>query len=413
MAPRKSQPRGAQVTSNGPANHTDVDYESVPPFFNTTFSTHRVSPLYIGPQGLTTARLEHLAHRLRDTLVGDVVRGIQVGLEAADTPMGQVGPLRAVTIRWFHAQSILGEAAVDQGSEEAWNKFSGEQGRGLWIEICHENATYVALLLPGFSSSADDAAAQQPAWVVQPSNADVDKSQFTHLPLLLLRMPQALKAVIGEWLSTTFDCHVGKLTLGTKTLINVWEGWIRTSGLPSKGPDFVLTISFNAPTTERQSAVPSDSDGELGEDNDSVEPGLKSLEITISPSDLRRFLRAGQEGGAHERTTSAAWTIDLRERRRIAGENMDDGWGWRTSEDAPKHPFTEALARYLDHHLALDLFHPGVRVVQISCGAFVLAQSRLKIVKLGDVTSDLARAAWMFVAQLGARIRGDALPAVV
>ncbi|KND89571.1 hypothetical protein TOPH_05661 [Tolypocladium ophioglossoides CBS 100239] len=412
MAPRKSQAQSAPVASNGSSNHADADDEIVPPFFNTTFSTHRVSPLYIGPQGLTTARLEHLAHRLRDTLVGDVVRGIQVGLEAADTPMGQVGPLRAVTIRWFHAQSILGEAAVDEDSERAWDKFSGEQGRCLWIEIRDENAAYVALLLPGFSSPMDDAAAQQPAWAMQSSNADVDKSQFAHLPLLLLRMPQALKTVIGGWLSTTFDCHVGKLTLGTKTLINVWESWIRTSGLPNKGPGFVLTVSFNAPATERRSSAASDSDGGLGEGDGSAQPGLKSLEITISPSDLRRFLRAGEEDGAHERTTSDAWTNDVRERRRLAGGNADDGWGWRTSEDAPKHPFTEALARYLDHHLALNLFHPGVRVVQISCGAFVLAQSRLKIVKLGDVTSDLTRAAWMFVTQLGARIRGD-LPAVV
>ncbi|POR39048.1 Uncharacterized protein TPAR_00750 [Tolypocladium paradoxum] len=403
MTPRDSQARGA---TNGSSNHSDADDESVPPFFNTTFSTHRVSPLYVGPRGLTTARLEQLAHRLRDTLVGDVVRGIQVGLEATDTPMGQVGPLRAVAIRWFHAQSILGDAPADDGSEEGWHKFSGEQGRGLWMEICHENATYVALLLPGLSSSADDGAAQQPTWAVQPSNTDVDKSQFAHLPLLLLRMPQALKTVIGEWLSTAFDCRVSKLALGTKTLIDVWEGWIRTSGLPSKGPDFVLTVSFNAPATE---SAASDSDGGLGESNQSGEPGLRSLEITIAPADLRRFLRAG-EAGARESTASDAWTSDPRQRRRLAGGNADDGWGWRTSEDAPKHPFTEALARYLHHHLALDLFHPGARVVQISCGAFVLAQSRLKIVKLGHVTSDLARAAWMFVAQLGARIRDDALP---
>lgn len=413
MAPRKSQARGAPVAPNGSSNHTDADDDIVPPFFNTTFSTHRVSPLYVGPQGLTTARLEHLAHRLRDTLVGDVVRGIQVGLEATDTPMGQVGPLRAVTIRWFHAQSILGAALADEGSEEARNRFSGGQGRGLWIEIRHENATYVALLLPGSSRHADDAAPQQPAWATQPGNADIDKSQFTHLPLLLLRMPQALKTVIGEWLSTTFDCRVSRLTLGTKTLVNVWEGWIRTSGLPSKGPDFALTLSFNAPAAERRGSAASDSDGELGEGNDSAGPGLKSLEITISPSDLRRFLRAGEEAGTDERNASDAWTNDPRERRRLAGGNADDGWGWRTSGDGPKHPFTDALARYLDHHLALNLFHPGVRVVQISCGAFVLAQSRLKIVKLGDVTSDLARAAWMFVTELGARVRDDALLTVV
>lgn len=373
--------------------------EHLPPFFNTTFSTHRVSPLYIGRPGLTTARLDTLAHRLRDTLVGDVVRGIQVGLEAADTPTGQVGPLRAVTIQWFRPQSVLGEASSQdhvQGGAEDGRQLSEEQERGLWIEIRHENAVYVALLLPVSSSDGR-------------GTADVDKAQFVHLPLLLLRMPQSLKSVIGEWLSTTFDCRVSKLNLGTKTLVKVWEGWISTAGLPNKGPDFVLTVCFNVPRRDGLSSPTPDSDLEADESNDSVEAGLWALEIAISPSDLGRFLRAGQAEGPHGRAAAASWDTDPRERRRLAGGKADDGWAWRAGEEPPKQPFTEALGRYLDHHLALKLFHPGVRVVQISCGAFVLAQSRLKIVKLGDVTGHLARAAWMFMTQLGARIRDDAL----
>lgn len=221
-------------------------------------------------------------------------------------------------------------------------------------------------------------------------------------------MPQALKVVISEWLSSAFDCHVSKLVLGTKTLVNVWEGWIQARGLPNKGPDFVLTLSFNAPLSDTQNTI-ADSD----DDADSKEePGLRTLEITISPSDLRRFVRAGEEDGPYRPSTTNTWANDARECRRLAGRHADDGWAWRSLDRPPNHPFTEALARYLDHHLALNLFHPGVRVVQISCGAFVLAQSRLKVVKLGDVTADLASAAWMFVTQLGARLQEDGLAAV-
>ncbi|PHH92453.1 hypothetical protein CDD83_7306 [Cordyceps sp. RAO-2017] len=115
-------------------------------------------------------------------------------------------------------------------------------------------------------------------------------------------MPQALKAVICDWLSTTFDCRVSKIMLGTKTLISVWESWISAAGIPSKGPDFILTITFNAPVPCRSFAVP-----DAGPNLDEVdEPGLRSLEITIASSDLGRFLHAGQAEGWLEATQMTA-----------------------------------------------------------------------------------------------------------
>lgn len=389
MAPRKSP---AHAPNGSPALDATQD---APPFFNTTFSTHRVSPLYVGPQGLTTSRLERLARRLRDTLVGDVVRGIQVGLESTETPIGQVGPLRTVKIRRFQPQTILGEP-LPLDSEQDSDKVDS----GLWIEICHESAAYAALLLPRFAGSTDS---HHPSWAANLTNtkgqAELDQQQFIDLPLLLLRMPQGLKTIIGEWLSTTFDCRVNKLTLGTKTLIGVWEGWISSAGIPNKGSDFVITLAFNIPVRETGDAA-SNPDPEVESDT----PGLRTLDITISPSDLGRFLRTGEMDDSRRGTIAAPWERDPRERRRLAGGNADDGWAWRHGEERPKHPFTEALAQYVDHHLAMNLFHPSVGVVQISCGAFVLAQSRLKVVKVGEMTPDLARAAWMFVTQLGARV---------
>lgn len=400
--------------SESPSIQNGSDSEVLPPFFNTTFSTHRVSPLYVGPQELNQARLDQLAHRLRDTLVGDVIRGIQIGLESIETPTGQVGPLRYVKFRWFHPSDVLGDRDVlDDAPARARGGADNDTDRGLWVEIRHENATYVALLLPGYSNASQTSGAKASDWTMRPGQSApgeaVERDRFLHLPLLLLRMPQPLKNVIGEWLSSTFDCRVSKVSLGTKTLVNVWEGWIETIGLSNKGPDFVVTLSFNAPLTDNDGMLSSDSD----EDNDNdYEPGLRTANVAISPQDLRRFLRTGESLPPERNTASALWQRDARERRRLAGANADDGWGWRSASTGD-HPFTEAFGRYLEHHLALNLFHPSVRVIQISCGGFVLAQSRLKILRIGDLTDDLSRAAWMFATQLGGRIKGDELPSVI
>lgn len=428
MARQKTQmarpaPAQRSQTENQQRGHesaAEAGEVAIPQFFNTTFSTHRVSPLFIGAQKLDQTRLDRLAHRLRDTLVGDVVRGVQIGLEATDTPMGQVGPLRAVTFRWFQATDVLGDK-----SSENWSELPDEQKKGLWIEMRHENAAYVALLLPGFARSHQGSSINTPAanlWNMgfdTPDISEADGGQFLRLPLLLLRMPQALKAVIGEWLSTTFDCRVTKLNLGTRTLVGVLEGWIQHTGLPRADSDLVLTLAFNAPVTDPGREALLRLGGDSDEDETEVEatePGLRSMEISISASDLRRFLRAGKALQKSKQTTSntgqdtALWERDDRERRRLAGSHIDDGWGWLKNKDGSEYPLMEALASHLNQHVALNLFHPSVRVIQVSCGGFVLSQSRIKIVKSGDVTDDLSRAAWMFVTLLGERVQSDAVP---
>ena len=420
--------------SEQPSSIAETPEADLPPFFNTTFSTHRVSPLYIGPRQLDTARLDELAGRLRDTLVGDVVRGVQISLEATETPVGQVGPLRAVQIQWFRAGDVLGDEApkpmprgARKGKQRAGRSdtVSDASQQGLWIHVRHENAAYNALLLP--SAGKEGPTTKATGWAVQPLGTNgrtrPDEKHFIHLPLLLLRMPQALKGVISEWLATNFDCRVGRVVLGTRTLVNVWEAWVRDMGLSSKGPDFVVTLAFHLPAEARVDQAGSDSEDDLNKEEEDeeahpAEPGLRSIDVTINPQDLRRFVRAGASlPPARKPTTTPSWTSDPRERRRLAGGNTDDGWTWRSADDfspAEEQPFTEALGRYLAHHLALDMFHPGVRIVQISCGGFVLAQSRLKIVRIGgdEVGEELSRAAWMFVTQLGERVAGQALPAI-
>lgn len=425
MARRKAQASRTSQDVEALAQTTSQDGEDgdLPGFFNTTFSTHRASPLYVGSEGLGTIRLNRLARSLRDTLVGDVVRGIQVGLEATDTPMGQVGPLRSVQIRWFQTSSVFGvassaeEANRDSHAEEPTKNStstSNTHWRGLWIEIRHENAAYMGILLPGLSETSGAHVNSAQDWTMQPEgghkSVDNHPDHFINLPLLLLRMPLPLKNIVSEWLSTTFDCRVSKVTLGTKTIVNIWEAWVQATGLPARGPDFVVTLAFNAPLSESDQR---DIDAELDPIGKQAEPGLRSVDITISPEDLRRFVQAGTTLRPQNRQNSGSWVADVRERRKLAGGNSEDGWSWRDDKDGqdpPKFPFTEALGRYLDHHLALNLFHPSVRVTQISCAGFVLGQSRLKILSLGEVSPELGKATWMFITRLGDRVQSQELP---
>ena len=160
------------------AGRSGADEEVLPPFFNTTFSTHRVSPLYVGKQDLTTPRLKQLAHRLRDTLVGDVVRGVHIGVESTVTPAGQVGSLESVKIRWFHAQKLLsrepsfteqdGSTGLAASVMRQWNRLPEAQKMGLWVEVKHENACYVALLLPGHVGTVEGRADGANDWVMHP-----------------------------------------------------------------------------------------------------------------------------------------------------------------------------------------------------------------------------------------------------
>lgn len=396
-----------------------------PPFFNTTFSTHRVSPLHVGAGGqLSDARLELLSRRLRDLLVGDVVRGVQISLESTETAAGrQLGALQSVRIRWFEASDVLGGGGGEPNNDARRGAMAAGQGRGLWIEIRHETAAYVALLLPGFGQgTTSTTTAAPPNFSMQQATGNnhaaaataPNKSHFLDLPLMLMRMPLPLKNILGEWLSTTFDCHVSRLNLGTKTIVGAWEDWIELPGLLDRSSDVTVTLAFNAPLPD-----PDHDDGtnEPGDVDMLEAAGLRSIDVTVSARDLRKFVRAGAALPPSETAPKTAAAIsDPRERRRLAGPNTDDGWAWLSAgnnSSIPKQPFTNALARYLEHHLALNLFHPSVRVAQLSCGGYTLAQGKLKMLHRGDGVDDVAsQAAWMFVTKLGERISGGALPSI-
>lgn len=380
------------------------------PFYNTTFSAHRVSPLYLGGPGqpLDARRLQTLAQRLRDVLVGDVVRGVEVGLsQDEDGVMGRAGALEVVEIRWVGVEGVLG---LEEGT--------GAGRDMLFVGLRYEAAVCTALLVPwlGEEEEIRDAAAGG----FGRGGEEVDESQFMVMPLLLMRMPAPLKAVVADFLATSFDCRVSPLRLGTRSMVQGWEAWIEMVGLPTKGPlakDVVLSLGFYVPPEEEEA------DKDDTEDEGDQQLGLKSIEVFIPAAELRRFADAGRIPSKPQAGPEATWEDDIRKRRKLAGRMYEEGWEWRKTTDADedpavRQPFTEALGRYINQHLGLNLFHPGVRITKMACGGFVMSESRLKIfapADLGDAaaggapSSGQRKAVWELLRDLVHKARGQDL----
>ncbi|KAI1163779.1 kinetochore complex Sim4 subunit Fta1-domain-containing protein [Nemania serpens] len=282
---------------------------------------------------------------------------------------------------------------------------------------------------------------------------------FAHYPLLLTRMPAALKTALLDFLSRTFDCRVGPLRLGTRTLVRSWERWIEESGVGrgrGMNRDVALTLGFHLePPTVPPAAswIRPTSDVELTgggraedrrggagerEKEKEISPhkekqkqlGLKTIDVVVPADEVRRFLRVGKKNdnntsdsgvdGGRGRGKGVKRPADatrreeeeeeerLRRRRRLGGGRDEEGWWWReirgrghtardqdqdsdiavddrtgtetgTGTDTFPQPFTNALATYLSHHLALDIYHPGVRVLRVVCDAFALSEGRMKV----------------------------------
>lgn len=425
-------------TANSPTpSETDVHIEPLqppPPFYNVSFSTHRASPLYIGKDALSPARLEQLASRLRDTLVGDVVRGVQVGLDGSDASLGRAGSLERVAIRWFDVPAMLGLEGTDDDDDDGGDARSRRKGSegdtrsggnvqadhkrtsGICIEMRYENALCVAILLPELGGDRGEpqnggsgalqgpfkkgVASGMPGLLDAPGTREKD-GEFLRLPLLLMRMPTSLKPFIVDFVSRTFDCRISPLRLGTKSLVQSWERWVDEAGLPSRGPlakDVVLTLGFSVPREDS-----TDSTGDDNNNNHTAADtiGLRSLDVIIPAGDLEKFAREGGSSleaaatGAKRKRLLQGWEDNPRKRNELAGGTSEEGWGWRSASEesaSPGRSVIEALALYLNQHLALDLFHPGVRISRIACGGFGLAETRLKVSSLGAEVSGASEA---------------------
>lgn len=365
------------ASQNPKSKGNEVPY----PLYNTTYTLHRLSPLYHGTAPLLDdATLAQHARRFRDILKGDVLRGVRVGIGGNDEGLGRAGVLQ--DCRW----TLL-------GNERAWAEQDGGGGvyeaddvrvdeiAGVLAEIQYEKSTYTAVMLR--------------SW--QEKEAVTDEG-FTHLPLLMTRMPAPLRETFLDYLSTTFDTRPSPIKLSSAFLTSSLENYLQdlTSGgdrlqsstnLTTIVKDIQLTLVFSPP----------------------VAPSLKSLEITISQDDILRFITRGKKLVQHQQTPED--TTLLRKRKFSSIENQDL---------ARLGPFTAALSRYTNAHLAMPLTHSDISISKIACGIFVLgAEGKVKIFAPHNVSgvdggedrlSPGRKAVERFVAGLVGRKLGEKMP---
>ncbi|KAK7955955.1 uncharacterized protein PG986_005177 [Apiospora aurea] len=459
------------------------DGNPLPTLFNSTFALYRVSPLYLGQDRLDRTRLQTLSKRLRDTLVGDVVRGVQVGLAGSsseDATLGRAGALGGVEWRWVPLRKLLprrsgggsqgqarrrrereGSAELGSREEDADDNNENSESdddeerntdaRALSVELRYENNTFAACLLPRLykddsSDGAETAAAATSQWSTHneaSTNLVADQKQFLHLPLLLLRMPTPLRSVLNDFLARTFDVRIRPLRLGTRPLVSSWASWHTNAGVSGSGrglvKDVVLSLGFHVleePTEATKQQQKDSSEGvdatkNSGNNHNTTSKttttkslGLKAIDIIVPAEEVRRFIRAGQQAiqdrddetasGNNRRKgkrkageqPSSEKTMSPSRRRKLAGGKDDEGWEWRQVQDEEMHePFTEALGLYLVRHLALNMFHPSVRILRIACEGFVLSEGgRIKVFM--PPAEDGSKSAWKLLDGLVERARG-------
>ncbi|KAL1607957.1 hypothetical protein SLS60_002896 [Paraconiothyrium brasiliense] len=287
----------------------------VPPYplYGRSYLLYRVSPLHHGDAPLLTDRtlITH-AKRLREQLKGDNVRGVEVDFAGTEDALPNLGPLQECNWdmigdedAWIDRHRQL----VDPDASQLTTVVSGEQARGIQVTLDYEKQSYNALLL------------RDPTLTTSPNG-------FTSLPLLLVKMPSAIRDIFVNYMRTAFDAHVVPLRLSSAFVTSSLETFFRhlsastsTQSVQDVIRQLQVQLSFPQATTL-----------------------LRHLDVTIPGRDVPGFLDRG-----------------------------------KLLRDAKGRPFTAAFAAYMKKHLALDIFHPKVQVSRISCASFVLATDRLKL----------------------------------
>jgi hypothetical protein len=305
------------------------------PLYGPTFTSYRVSPLYNGPNSLLTDLNLH-ARRLRETLAGDALRSAQLGEFLGGT--SNSGSLESCTWKLIGNEDAWekGQEAIADGGHAA--ELSNEEVRGVEVEVCYERARHSAILLGDAGKISTTPG-------------------FTNLPLLLLRMPTALREVFLNFLSTSFDARITPMKLRPRFLATMVDNVLeRTTSPDDEDPSF--DIEALSKGIGIQLAFPS------------VAPLLKHIDLTIPKDDIREFLSRGRILWQRIQSQSPAQkSLSIRPQSPITG------------------PFTAALSAYLNNNIAMSLDSPGVVVSKIGMGPFALAgEGKLKILWTSPAT---------------------------
>ncbi|KAI1937878.1 hypothetical protein LOZ12_005694 [Ophidiomyces ophidiicola] len=312
--------------------------------FGTSWTLHRLSPLFHAQESKLSIldnpdALSLYARRLRDMLTGDQLRGIRLSLDSTsllDEALEKAGALVACKWETIPTWSYWNEEhSILEDPEQTSLVVSAEQSAGILVTLQYEAIRYKAALLSG------------------PDGYRQQQHEVTYLPLLVTRMPNALRQAFISFLENNFDARVSILRLPSAFLCSCLEAYLTTLSHKSQREDGTraalervikevqLTLSFPPPTT----------------------PLLKNLEISLPRQSLSDFyIRA----------------LDNKAKPHDGGSSLTT-------------PFLSALLNYFKTHLAMDIditaaqppknhANHAPRITKIACGAFVLgSEGRMKL----------------------------------
>jgi hypothetical protein len=303
------------------------------PLYNATFSLYRLSPIYTGSSlPLNNATLHHHARRFRDLLAGEVLRGVRVGLESEDNILARAGALQTVTWKLLpEEEAWTTEDETELGNDDTTTSLA--ISRGILVTVTYEKIAYRAVLLRARREANFDETVD---------SAREDDDGFQHFPLLLSKMPGALRETFADFLATTFDAKILALRFSSTHLTDTFEKYLADISIGEDGE--VLEAGERSRSLRnviKETAV------YLGFDMPEGAGSLKTIDIQIAREDLARMITRGKQIV-----------------RQGPGES----------------PFLDALTAYIKTHLALNMADERVKVVRIACGAFVLgSEGRVKI----------------------------------
>ncbi|RDW69255.1 hypothetical protein BP6252_08275 [Coleophoma cylindrospora] len=314
------------------------------PIYDSTFNLHRLSPIFTGTLPLTNASMVHHAKQFQDILAGDVIRGVRLDYTGRVEVNDRAGPLLEVTWKVLPEPENWNPKKPNNGQDLLQ---AVATGRGMIVTITYTEMEYYAIMLRSANHSQDRRA-----------ESPDETGDFEYLPLLLTRMPNALRQAFREYLESNFDCRVSSqlLVLDKNYMFAALETYLsdlvspldnsttddRTNSSILKGAirDVLVTLAPTFITLPDRPDRPH---------------GIGKCDIKIVKEDVPRFVEVG--------------------RRR----------SWTPHEVANfETPFFRAFAYYCYDHLALDIAHETVSIERIACSAFVLGQGRLKLTDVID-----------------------------
>ncbi|EGD97815.1 hypothetical protein TESG_05322 [Trichophyton tonsurans CBS 112818] len=341
--------------------------------FSTSWTLHRLSPLYHGQDSKSSLLeapdcIRAYASRLRDTLTGNVLGGIvqtsaqSTGIGGLDDILARAGALKECKWTniptwsyWNEEHSIL----EDHPDQESSLTLTPDQSAGILISLQYDNATYKAALLAGPDGYRHE--------------GDERPEGTTFLPLLVTRMPNALRQSLLSFLSETFDTRISVLRLPSSFLCRAFERYLATLNRTASRMKKHATYQTAASKVESRAFI---------------ESIMKEVQLTLSfPPPISTDLKS----------------LDIHIPRDSLSAFYEHGLGSLEAEsnkksierDVPSAPFLKALSEYFDHNLAMKLDlrdftgrdssstgnskGQNIRLTKVSCGAFVLgSEGRIK-----------------------------------